>query len=919
MLGRIVDVREGEGRLLASTCGILALVTAAHTMLETARDTLFLSKLPPSRLAWVYVLLAILTIIAGAVSSAVSKRFGRRAGFVVSLGVCAYVIALLYLREPTPAMVFVLYVTSGVMGTILTLQFWLFVGQIFTVSQGKRLFGPMAAGGVLGATLGATAAAIVLRGTSATTLLFSAAVLFLLAGLTVTIVPATEGIDDEDRSPVGAFSWLKDVSILRSDRYVALAGGLVAISTATVLMADFLFKSTAAAALGPAKLGPFLGAYYAIQNAVALVVQLFVTGPLVRKLGVTSTLLLFPLLIVLGGASVAATGAFALALVVKGTDGSLRHSLHRVTTELLLLPLPQEIRDRSKRLIDTMLGRGAQALAAAVIGILSAMGAADPRTLGMIVSGLALAWLGAAVALRRPYVDVFRRALARGELPDGDHELDLAAVETLLESLASDDEPHVLAAIDLLAATRRRRLLPALILYHESPAVLSRALEVFADASEGRAGRSGFVPLAERLLGHREPNVRAAAVRALAAAGRREAASLALEDADPKVQAYAAFFLAIDALEPERDEKIAALLADASERGVAARRSLLEVVGKHGDTRWAEVVRAIISKDGATQPFGIVASEAIRRTKTETLAGYLVGELAIREGRAETRAALVSLGEAGYEALVTALTDLATPERVRRQVPRALAAFGTQAAVDLLVARLSEEPASAVRYRILRALGRMSTDAKNGLVGKLRFDRAFFEASTHRCLSEYLALFETLSALEPEMAKDGERPAAELLTGLLADRIAYALERAFRFLQLAHRNEDIESVHYAVVRGDKRARSTALEFLDVLAIGDRDVKALLRIVVDDLPSDERIRRARGALGASGAPLGHDDALKQLIVDKDDLIASLAVAYAAEAGLVEMIHVARREAAKRPAILEIGPAGLAGVEWGLSHA
>lgn len=916
MLSRFVDLRAGEGRPLLSMCAILALVTGAHTILETARDTLFLSKLPPDRLAWVYVLLAFLSLVAGALSSAISKRFGRRAGFVVTLGLCAYAIVLLHLREPTPVMVFVLYVASGVMGTILTLQFWLFAGQMFTVSQGKRLFGPLAAGGVLGATLGATAAALLLRVTTPLTLLLGGSGLFLTAAFIATLIPASEGIDDTDASPVRAFAWLRDVSLLRSDRYVALTGALIAISTATVLLADFLFKSTAARELGPDRLGPFLGTYYAVQNGLALIVQVVISGWLVRRLGVTSTLLIFPLLMTGGGVGVALSGGFGMALTVKATDGSLRHSLHRVTTELLLLPLPAEIRDRAKRLIDTMLGRGAQAVAATLIVVLSAFSVADSRTLGMIVAALALAWVVVALALRGPYLDVFRRALARGELPGDDQELDLAAVETLLESLASAEEAQVVAAIELLAATRRRRLLPALILYHESPTVLARALEVFSAEP-----RRDFVPLAERLLGHTDPHVRASAVRALAAAGKRDAAERALDDAHPDVRAYAAYFLAVDADDPHQDERIAAMLVQKDEDGAALRRALLSVIGEHGDEHWGEVVKRIVERDGARRPLGAIAAPAIRRTRELRLAGYLVDQLASRDGREIVRDALVSLGSVGFAALKKAISDQQLPPRARRQLPRAVASFGTQEGLDLLIECIEREQNPQVAARMLRALGRMSSDAKNGVVGKLKFDRARFEKHTRRCLSEYLDLFEVVVALDAggETRTADDHPVSGVLVGLLRDRSDSALERSFRFLQLAHRNEDIEGVHLAVTGGDRRSRSTALEFLDVLTLGESDMRSLLRVVVDDLEPAERVRRAKPLYAPDkDAPLTHDQAVKRLIHDEDQLIAALAAAYAAEAGLPALVSEAREELRRRPELGRMGVAELAPM-MELSHA
>src|SRR4029077_9545986 len=58
MLRRLLDVRPEERR--STTIAFLALfgILAAHTILETARDALFLARLPPSQLPWMYLAMA---------------------------------------------------------------------------------------------------------------------------------------------------------------------------------------------------------------------------------------------------------------------------------------------------------------------------------------------------------------------------------------------------------------------------------------------------------------------------------------------------------------------------------------------------------------------------------------------------------------------------------------------------------------------------------------------------------------------------------------------------------------------------------------------------------------------------------------------------------------------------------------------
>ncbi len=910
-LRRAVDIRPGEGRIALVSGATLALIIAAHTVVETARDALFLSKLPPERLTFVYALLAVLSLLAGAGSSALASRFGRRAALVFSLMACAYGAILLYLRPVTDVSVFVLYLGSGVVGTVLPLQFWMMAGQLFSVSQGKRLFGPIAAGGVLGAAVGGGAAALALRFVSTGSLLVLAAAVFVSAGLIVAMSPAGEAAD-QTGGGTSAFGWARDFSVLRKERYVWLVAALTVFGTATVLVADYLFKSTAAAYYPTERLGSFFALFYAGQNAVALIVQIFVTGAVMRRLGVTGALLVLPVLLAFSGTLAGLGGGFVVAFAAKGADGSLRHSLHRVSSELLLLPLPTEVRDKAKPLIDTVFGRGTQAVVAGAILGLAAMGMAEPRQLGIVMGGLAFSWMVAAVVIRRPYVDLFRRALARGELPGGAEvdDLDLASVETVMEALSSRDEDRVLAGIDVLADSGRSRLLPALILYHDSPRVLERALAVV-----GTPDRRDWVELAERLVNHADSGVRAAALRALAAAGHEEPVMRALDDQSEVVRACATFFLArrdhaSDLLE---DPHVRAMFEETGQDGLRARAALLEVIGEHGDPRWLPVVEGIVEKDANRRGVPALAALAIERTGDKRFLPYLVSNLGIREGRAIVRDAIVSMGEAAIPVLQDALEDSATAERVRMEIPKTLARYRTQAVADYLARRLAAERSGGVRFKILRALGTLA-HAPASRSERLRFDREHFEAEAHKNLVEHFRLRGIAAALERESdgRNAGDTDVGKALLSLLRDKIHQSLERAFRALQIAHRNEDLLSVHQAIERGDKRARGNALELLDALPVTSRETRELLKLVADDLDPAETLRRARERSSGADAerlrvPEAHDAAVRALLAEVDELVAALTAYHALDLGSIGLAKDALGALDARPALGRLGAA------------
>ncbi len=900
---RIVDLREGEARPAALTGLVLALLVGAHTMLETARDALFLSRLPPEQLTLVYVALAVLSLFAASASSAFARRFGRRTALIFSLLASAWCVAVVWLRPATPSLVFGFYILSGVMGTVLTLQFWMFAAELFTVAQGKRLFGPIAAGGVVGATAGASLAAALMRAAPVGLLLIVGAALLLLTAGVLSSVSSDEVRGTPGGGGGGALGWVKDVGVVVRDGYVRRLAAMTGLGTAAVLVVDYLFKSIAAKEIPKEELGSFFASYYAAQNGVSLIVQVFVAGLVVRRFGVANALLGLPSLIVLSGVGALVAGQnLGVAIAGKGSDGALRHSLHRVSSELLFLPLPSELRDKAKPVIDTVFGRGVQAVTAAGILGLAALGWATPRVLGGVIMVLAVGWGFSALLVRKPYVDLFRKALSLGEIDADRGELDLNSVEALLESLSSRDEERVLAALDVIEDSKRTRLVPGLILYHESHKVLQRALAVVPSP-----GRKDWIPLAERLLAHEAAPVRAAAVRALAAAGVTEAVEKGLADANEVVRAYAAFFLAhrrADEHEPIGDRRIIAILDAGGEDGVRARSALLGVIGDHGDARWTEVVDEALSRDRKKGLDAALAAAAIERVGDLKFIPYLVSRLGTREGRPAVREALVALGQPAFDALVAALRQPRTEGRIRLHLPRTLSRFATQQAVDVLTERLRVEENGAVRFKILRGVGRMASDAK-ATRGGLRFDRAAFEEEARRNLVEHLRLLGLRLALDrgDELAPLESTSAGSVLAGLLDDKIRQSLERAFRCLHVAHRHEDIHAVYAALRSTDKRARANALEFLDALAIGVAGLRDLLRLVIDDLPQAERILRA-GDLVPS-PPTTSFQAIRRLLEEREVLIAALACFHALDLGHLDLRDDVQRVFEERPELRQLG--------------
>ncbi|HEY2370451.1 MAG TPA: Npt1/Npt2 family nucleotide transporter [Polyangiaceae bacterium] len=916
LLARFFDVRAGERKQTLRAFVLSLLIIAGHTMLETARDALFLSHLPARQLNLVYVALAALTFFATAASTWAATLIGRRRALVATLAVVSVGTFAARYFTPNGAFAIVLYLYSGLIGAVVIPQFWLLAAHVFSVSQGRRLFGLLAAGGVVGGVVGAGIAAVTVSASDVRSLFAVSSALFLLAiGAAMLVDGSAAGgtslLGPVDGSAAGGTSLLGPVdtkleppasmsrAVVQNDSLLKRIALLVMVSTATVLVADYLFKSAAAHAMPAAKLGLFFARFYAVMNAVSLAVQLIVASRVLRRIGVVGAAAYTPMLLVLGGLGVVTTGWFGAVAIVKAIDGGLRYSLNKIATELLYLPVPHEARERGKAFIDGVLSRVAQAATAIALYLLAVRHLAHPRPLAAILIALAVLWIACVVMLRGKYLELFRAALAVGDLPES-AELDLASAETLVEGLASRNPETVMAAMQLLAQKNHGKLIPALVLYHESDAVLAKALDLFSATD-----RTDWIPLAERLLESPHETVRVAAIRALSRRGVTSAIQAATEDNSSRMQTYASAQILIHegTIDLMDEPLIATLFRTPGEYGVAARIEILSAIADSPTPRAATALLALARDPEVMETSGatLQLARAMRDIGDPRFVPALIERLGTTLWRDAAREALVQIGAPAFEAIVKALHDPSTEEHLRVHLPRTIGAFGTQRACDVLTDQLERERNGLVRYKVLRGLNML-------ISAHVRFDRQRLEIECRRNLLEHLRLVTFRVALGSRAPIGFVQPGEpfELLTGLLDDKIVQALERAFRLLKLMYIDEDLHRVYVIARTGERVARTNALEYLDALLAGPRleATRDLLRIVLDDTGDEERARRARDVVPV--APKNAEEAVVRLIDDSDDLVAMLAARYASSLESASLTAAATR-AMERPAIARLGTA------------
>lgn len=865
-MARFYDVRPGEWRPTAAAFATLFATTAGHTLLETARDAMFLAKLPATQLPIVYVAIA----ATGLLISRLTARSSRATPLPIALLISAAITGAFFLlsQHRSALFLYALYLWTGVFGSWVVVQFWMLLGSAFTVVQAKRLFGLIGAGSVLGALLGAILARAIAGLFPPEFLLVAGAIAFVLAALGPgRLIRAGEPAPSK-RAP----AIRDDLRAVGGHPYVRRILLLVLLSTVALTTVDYVFKSLVAASVPKAELGAYFANVSIVLNAVSLVVQVAGVGWVMRMLGVGVSVQIMPALIVIGATGVFGGGGVIAAVILKGVDGSLRHSLQRTTVELLYVPLADALRARAKPFIDLLGQRGGQAAASLFIFAAVALGAKETH-LAVGIAVLGAAWLWAAAGVRRHYLDLFRATLSEGRVDDrGDlPQLDLGALEALFTALNSSKDAEVICALDLLAVQARHRLIPALILYHPSRPVVLRALELFALQQ-----RTDFVPIALRLLEHQDAEVRSAALRALGmVVPGDEVLRARLDDPTPEVRATAIVgLIARGSMKGQEAERaLEASIADASP---AVRIALARAIGRDASpSLFPALDRLAKSEEPEVR---LEVAWAMGRTQSATFIAPLTAMLPAPIEGSGARDALTAIGAPAVAELDRALGAPDTATEVRRAIPRAISMFDGALAAPVLMRHLAQPIDGIIGYRILRSLGRLRANDP-----ALPLDRAVLLEVTEATVKRSFELIGWRRTIELGAEADPRlrTPAGQLLATMLKDKEAHAIGRVLRVLGLLFPQESFDRIQRGLHSNDAKTQASSRELIENLL--KNDLRASILALIDDLPDSERIVRALPQ--HRPAKMEHAE-LMVLLFQRSDELGTLAWYHARELGLVE---------------------------------
>jgi AAA family ATP:ADP antiporter len=296
--------------------------------------------------------------------------------------------------------------------------FWSFMADTFNSEQSKRLFPFIGVGVSAGAAAAPLVVAVVASDVGNQNLMLVAAVILLLAIPMIFYLQRLKIVDlrnEAVHANLGAATmggkWWQGFRDFATNPYLLTIGVFILLYTA--IQAFIYFETTELLRIYEEReqRTTILALRDAVANILTFGLGLFVTGRLVKKLGMPATLALLPAFCAVGFLILALAPILSVLLAVDIARRGGEYGITRPAREMLFTSVDRETRFKTKPVVDVVVYRGGDAWWGGIFAFLSEGVGLGFAVMSLIGSAFAAIWVASAVYLGR----VFQRREQRGE------------------------------------------------------------------------------------------------------------------------------------------------------------------------------------------------------------------------------------------------------------------------------------------------------------------------------------------------------------------------------------------------------------------------------------------------------------------------------------------------------------------------
>jgi ATP:ADP antiporter, AAA family len=409
VLERMVDVREGEVRAMLMSAAFFFFVLSGYFILRPIRDELAVAS-GVRGLPNLFLMTLGATLLLNPLFSALVVRLPVRTLMATTYHLVAASMLMFYvLRGVTGPgdeiwLGRAFFVWTTVIALFVTSVFWSFMADRFRSEQAKRLFGFIGVGGTLGSITGSGLTATLAERLGTSNLLLLSAVLFEAAVMMIWFFPrqapaaedAAERVHGRttyaEKRPIGGTAWAGITALLRSRYLLGAAAFIMLYTIGSTIIYSQQTEIFGVAFTDRAQRTSALAQMEMATQILTVLTQTFLTGRIIRWIGLGATLAIMPALSAFGFAALGTAPSVAAIVVFSVLRRGTNFSLTNPSMEALFTVVNREDKYKAKSFIETFVYRGGDQLGIWGYSALSRMGM-SLRGISYLAVPLCILWL----------------------------------------------------------------------------------------------------------------------------------------------------------------------------------------------------------------------------------------------------------------------------------------------------------------------------------------------------------------------------------------------------------------------------------------------------------------------------------------------------------------------------------------------
>ena len=428
----LFPVRPEERGLVSLLYALLAITVIANWAGKVGSNAIFIKSVGVTYLPIAYIIAPLVLLVASSVIFSLVGRMRRRDLFIWYVGIVAVLSVVAQVLLPvSDTDYWFTYVLAQVVKDTIYLIFWVYAGNLFDSEQSKRIFplfaGSLLVGKIVGGFLAAGLTPVIHSDSFMAVEAIGFALAFVILVLFRRHLPEGEGAVIVERAQPKSIGQrlagsLNGYKLVSRDTLLRPFGVNIFFWYFLMQIANYLFAAGLDAATKSGSLQKSQDEYtllyasvYTSGSIVALGIQTFITGGLIRKLGVSVVIFAFPLwyLVTFGAGTyfgLTAGAGLLIAVALQSAERIVIPAVHLPATQIIYNQVASTVRPRARAFFSGGLNAVAE-IGAALVLVAGAISASPQVVLGFgtVCSALFVAnTMGLRHALGRRIVENLR-------------------------------------------------------------------------------------------------------------------------------------------------------------------------------------------------------------------------------------------------------------------------------------------------------------------------------------------------------------------------------------------------------------------------------------------------------------------------------------------------------------------------------